>query len=64
MFWTKCKHPAESLGVLKEHTTANIDEDFDQVTYHLFCVRCNSPVDIKHAKWIAGVDAFLARGRK
>ena len=58
----KCKHPAEYLMVAKEQTVEQFDADYDHITYHFTCYKCNKPVTIKHAKMIGGVDAFLKRG--
>ncbi len=60
----KCRHPANSLVVDKDATVKNIDEDFDEITYHLFCTDCNEKVEVGYAKMIGGVDAFIERGRK
>ena len=60
----KCKHPANMLMVEKDSTIKNIDEDFDEITHHLICLKCDETVKIKYAKMIGGVDAFMERGRK
>lgn len=60
----KCQHPAKRLSVLKAQTVANIDADFDKVTYHLSCGACDEHIDVSYAAMIGGVEAFIARGRK
>ena len=60
----KCNHPANRLSVLKAQTIANIDEDFDKVTYHLSCGSCGEHIDVSYAAMIGGAHAFIARGRK
>lgn len=58
--WFKCKHPADWLAVVKEHSTKTVDADFVQITYHLFCRKCNVDVNITHSKIRWGVDSFLS----
>ena len=60
----KCKHPVDSLIVDKDATIKNIDEDFDEITYHFICIECDKKVNVGYAKMIGGVDAFIERGRK
>jgi len=61
LFNKKCQHPADRLAVAKEATIVNKDEDFNSVTYHLFCRACDERVDIKYAQVIGGAEAFLTR---
>ena len=64
MFW-KCKHPFNRLGVQREATSVpspKYPEDYNHVTYHLFCQKCGEKLDITYAQMIGGVDGFLARG--
>lgn len=56
-----CKHPAAFLGVASDATTEGHDEDFEIVVYHLLCRRCGEDVEIRYAKVIGGVDAFMER---
>lgn len=59
-----CSHPARLLMVQSRHPTVAPDtEDFETVTFHLRCIRCDKPVDISCAAMVGGVDAFLGRGR-
>jgi hypothetical protein len=60
----KCKHPADWLIVEKNQTVKPYDEDFEDVTIHLRCVKCSEKINISYAKMIGGVDAFIERGRK
>lgn len=60
----KCNHPADWLMVEKDQTVEPLDDDFESITFHLRCIKCNEKVDINYAKMIGGVDAFIERGRK
>lgn len=55
----KCKHPIDKLYVKKEQTVEKVDKDFEHVTYYFRCVKCNKEINIKHARLIYGVTAFL-----
>jgi hypothetical protein len=57
-----CKHPAGELGILQHETVNKSDDDFNIVTYHLFCRVCGEPVKLSYAQMIGGVDGFLSRG--
>jgi hypothetical protein len=48
----------------KNQTVKPYDEDFEDVTIHLRCVKCSEKINISYAKMIGGVDAFIERGRK
>lgn len=57
MNFFKCKHPFKCLAVEKEHTEipdSKYPNDFNMVTYHLFCRRCKERVDLTHAKILRG----------
>jgi len=58
----QCKHPAKDLYVQREATTEKRDEDFNIVTYHMYCGVCNKHINISHAQMIGGVEGFLKRG--
>ncbi len=60
----KCKHPFDSLVVEKGSTKENYDEDFDHVTFHLYCIKCNSSLEITYAATIGGIEGFMSRGKK
>jgi hypothetical protein len=60
----RCQHPANRLSVRKAQTVANIDADFDRVTYHLSCGACGENIEVSYAAMIGGVGAFIARGIK
>lgn len=64
MWLFKCKHPANSLIPKKEQTVEQEDRDYEIVTYHFVCTRCESPVQLKHARFIGGVEGFLNRHNK
>lgn len=68
----KCKHPADKLVVDKEQTVESFkrivangfyqtDEDFEKVTYNLFCLKCGEDVKITHAKTKYGIERFLKK---
>lgn len=61
----KCMHPARALRVYSHHTTSPCEgsTDFEVVTYHLQCLRCEEHVDISCAMMIGGIDAYIARLR-
>lgn len=60
-FFKPCTHPFDRLGV-EEHATSEIkDEDFEHITYHLICRKCNKRLPLKYTKLIGGVEAFLDR---
>jgi hypothetical protein len=60
MFFS-CKHPASELAVNKVHTAEVLDDDFEKITYHLFCLKCSAPVDITYVVCIGGVEKFLSK---
>jgi hypothetical protein len=45
----KCKHPYDYLLVQKEHTVTEEDDHYT-ITYHLYCVKCRTELNIVHAK--------------
>lgn len=58
----KCKHKFTDLVVSKESTETPHEDypnDFNIVTYHLFCSRCGSRLDLEHAKLVKTVPEFL-----
>lgn len=57
-----CKHEADWLCVDRKPTVTKIDDDFERITYHLWCMKCERHVDISHASCIGGVPAFMKRG--
>lgn len=61
-----CKHPAAYLHTAREHTVSESDkypEDYDIVTYHLYCLKCGAKVPVSHARCIGGVDGLMKRAR-
>lgn len=59
-----CNHPASSLHVKTDATVVDspdAPEDYQHVTYHLYCLRCDAPVEIGYAKVKGGVDAMMKR---
>ena len=52
------------IAVDREATIKHIDDDFDDVTYHLRCQKCGDEVTISYAHMIGGVNCFLARKPK
>jgi hypothetical protein len=60
----KCQHPAKELAVAKEATEKQHDEDFNIVTYHLFCGKCGEQIVLTHAKMVGGVEAYIERGNQ
>lgn len=61
MGWFSCRHPFNALFVAKEATEVQMDEDFNKVTYHLYCSKCGEALPMSHAKLIGGVAEFMAR---
>lgn len=59
----KCKHPFKFLRVERQHSEAQVDTDFIDVTYHLYCVKCSEALPMTHARLVGGVDGFIRRGR-
>jgi len=59
----KCSHPVDYLVVEKDETVTPHDADFELIEYHFICMKCNTPVSVRYAKLIDGVDAFFERGR-
>ena len=57
----KCKHPFNRLAVEKERTVSKIDQDFNKISYHLFCQKCSQNLTLTHAEMIGGVKEFLKR---
>lgn len=58
----KCKHPVGRLGVkLPKPTITPVDEDFEEVTFHLHCWACGQQVDVSCTSLVGGADAFLSR---
>ena len=61
-----CGHKAKHLHVrdgMTEAPSKDYPRDFIDVNIKLYCTSCGKDVDIKYAKLIGGVDAFLERGR-
>lgn len=58
----KCKHPADALLIRKQETVEPIDKDFDRVTYHFRCIRCDKEINKSYARMIGGLEGFLSRG--
>lgn len=58
----KCKHPADMLGVEKSETREQRNNDFDLVTYHLYCCSCGQKVKISYAALRGGVAGFMGVG--
>jgi len=61
MGWFKCKHPFQSLEILKSETSEPEEEDFEKVVYHFICQKCGTKLDIGYVKCVGGVEALLAR---
>ncbi len=61
MWLFKCNHPFETLIVEKGQTVEVKDADFDIVTYHFQCGKCNALITKKYAAMRGGVKAFLGR---
>ena len=59
IFQIICGHPLKMIHTEKEQTVEPIDNDFEKVTYHLYCTVCNKPFKVEHARTRHGVDAFL-----
>lgn len=64
MSWFKCGHPAKLIAVEKEQTTEQQDCEFEIVTYHMKCLRCDAPLKFLHGRIIDGVTVFLDRAPK
>lgn len=60
-----CDHPFSALGVERQQTVEQEDDDFEIVTYHLCCRRCGATsLELKHARLVGGVDGFFERARR
>lgn len=49
----RCRHPANMLAVLKDHTeepSKEFPDKFTIVTYHFRCVACGEAVTVEYAK--------------
>lgn len=46
-----------------EESIEKDDEEFDLVTYHLFCRNCGKSLPLKHVRTKNGVKNFFERGR-
>lgn len=57
----KCKHPLSMLGVRKKETVQQVDDNFECVTYHFICFKCNSDVTKGYSRLIHGVENFLGK---
>jgi len=57
-----CNHPAKHLAVARDATVKDVDADFEEITYHLFCRRCGTEVEIKHSNIKGTVGDFIKRG--
>ena len=53
MFFFKkvCKHPFDSLAVLKDSST-ECNKDYKVVTYYFHCVDCGEDVNLRYVKYI------------
>lgn len=60
MGWFKCKHPFDRLAIEKAETSEKIDNDFNKVTYHYRCMKCNTVLRHSYTKCVGGVEVFLA----
>ena len=60
----KCSHPANMLVVERKETVRPPDKDFNLVTYHLVCLRCDKQISLNYADPIGGSAGFLERGMK
>lgn len=59
-----CNHPAFRLHTEREHTVEKSDkfpEDYEIVTYHLYCLKCDAKVPVTHVRCIGGVDGLMKR---
>lgn len=59
-----CNHPAKHLAVARDATVKDVDADFEEITYHLFCCRCGERIDIKYSNIKGDVRDFIKRGIK
>lgn len=54
MSWFKCKHPAASLGVESGNVTIEpskqFPDEYQTVTYNLWCDRCHTPVKVGYSR--------------
>ena len=51
----RCSHELKYLVVEREQTV-QIDNDFNQITYHFLCTNCNKEIKINHRQTILGVE--------
>jgi hypothetical protein len=60
----KCTHPANRLGVERKETVEPMHDDFNLVTYHLVCIKCDKQISLNYADPIGGSAGFLASRQK
>lgn len=59
----KCKHPFESLIVLKDATETPVDKDFISISYYFICGKCDEKLTMTYAKVIGSAEAFFDRAK-
>ena len=47
-----CNHPIAWLAIEKTQTVTKIDDEFQRVTYHYFCRKCEQQINKTHAELI------------
>lgn len=61
-FMFPCAHPAHMLQVRREEARAEIDGEFESVTYQLLCTQCGKDVDIHYQRLTGGPLKHLQEG--
>jgi hypothetical protein len=61
-FLFPCTHPAHMLKVRREETRAEIDGEFESVTYQLSCIQCGDDVNIQYQRLTGGPLKHLQEG--
>ena len=57
----KCNHPFKYIHVRDSEFTERINADFDRVTYHLYCRKCNEKLPLSYARMVGSTKEFLNR---
>jgi hypothetical protein len=52
------------LAVEHKETVKPLDKDFNLVTYHLVCIKCDKQISLNYADPIGGSAGFLKHGTK
>ena len=56
-----CNHPADQLRVVRDEARAEVDGEFENVTYQFECAQCGKDVNIEYVRVTGGPAKFLQR---